>query len=128
MKKGKNKTKDPDALYLKDKAASYGPEVEETSMIRTQIYLTRSEHEFLQSESARRGEPMAAVIRGFIDERMILPDEAWTKNPLLEPTVEDPEFEGHEDGSLNHEHYAYGAPRKYEKREGKWVLLPAVDE
>jgi hypothetical protein len=33
------------------------------TMRRTQIYLSREEHDFVQAEAARRGEGMAAVIR-----------------------------------------------------------------
>ena len=28
---------------------------------------------------------MAAVIRGFIDEKMEIPEDAWTNNPMLRP-------------------------------------------
>src|SRR5579871_4033124 len=66
-------------------------------MVRTQIYLSQAEHDFVQREAARREEPMAAVIRGFIDEKMELPADAWTNNPMLEPTVSDPDWKGHED-------------------------------
>src|SRR5688500_12006031 len=105
----------PDAL--KEAIAPY---TVEPAMVRTQIYLTRAEHDFLQSEAARRNEPMSAVLRSIIDEKMTIPEDAWTNNPLLEPTVHDPDFEGHEDASLNHEHYAYGGPKKYGKKGGKW--------
>jgi hypothetical protein len=97
-------------------------------MVRTQIYLTRAEHLFLQSEAERRKEPMAAIIRGFIDEKMRIPDSDWAANPLLEPTPEDPTWEGHADGSINHAHYAYGSARKYEKKRGKWTLQPPITE
>lgn len=107
---------------LQDQAVSYGSKLDESAMVRTQIYLTRPEHEFLQGESARKGKPMAAVIRELIDEKMALPEEVWTRNPLLEPTPYDPGFEGREDGSLNHDYYAYGGSRKYKKVGGKWVL------
>jgi hypothetical protein len=119
----KQKREEPTAL-----GEAIAPYVVEPSMMRTQIYLTHAEHKFLQSEAARQNEPVSAVIRRIIDEKMELPDEAWTKNPLLEPTVDDPDFEGREDGSLNHDHYAYGAPKKYAKKGGKWVLLPVKDE
>ncbi|MBM3882705.1 MAG: hypothetical protein FJ387_23785 [Verrucomicrobia bacterium] len=69
-------------------------------MVRTQIYLSRAEHRFLQAEAARRGEPMAAVIRGLVDEKMAVPEEAWTNNSLLEPPA-DPSFLGPEDGAIN---------------------------
>ena len=43
------------------------PYVVEPAMVRTQVYLTRAEHDFLQSEAARRNEPMSAVLRSIID-------------------------------------------------------------
>lgn len=101
---------------------------EARNMVRTQIYLTRQEHEFLQNEAGRRGEPMAAFLRQIIDDRMKVPEDAWTQNPMLEPTPCDPEWEGKPDGSINHDHYIYGGPRKYEKRAGKWAALPVLDE
>src|SRR5688572_26512822 len=117
MKKRKSKSsKRPE---LREMAAAYAAPLPSLAMVRTQIYLTRPEHQFLQSEAARRNEPMSATIRRIIDEKMTLPDEAWTNNPLLEPTPYDPEYEGHEDSSLNHDHYAYGAPKKYGKKGGK---------
>ncbi len=92
------------------------------AMVRTQIYLTRAEHEFVASEAARRGEPMAAVIRGYIDDKMRLPDSAWAANPMLEPTPSDTGLELPEDAAINHDHYLYGAPKKYVKKRGQWVL------
>jgi hypothetical protein len=108
------------AMELKE-----APEGEET-MIRTQIYLNRAEHEFLRAESARRDAPMAAVIRSYIDEKMEVPVEAWSANPMLDPTPIDPGFKGQTDGAINHDHYVYGAPRKFEKVAGQWV--PAAPE
>jgi hypothetical protein len=124
---GMRTKKKTESLELKEAIAPYQIDLE-TPMVRTQIYLTRAEHTFLQREAERQEQPMSAVIRSIIDEKMTLPDEVWTKNPLLEPTSLDPEYEGHEDSSLNHDHYAYGAPKKYGKKGGKWVLLPVKDE
>jgi hypothetical protein len=97
-------------------------------MIRTQIYLSRSEHDFVQAEAARRSEPMAAVIRGFIEEKMEVPEDAWTNNPMLQPTPEDPTWVGHEDGAINHDHYIYGTPKRYMKRNGEWVETPPLPD
>jgi hypothetical protein len=91
-------------------------------MLRTQIYLNQHEYDFVQSEAKRRHEPMAAVIRGFIDEKMELPDNAWTNNPMLEPTPKDRGFDLPEDAAINHDHYLYGAAKKYVKAKGRWVL------
>lgn len=97
-------------------------------MIRTQIYLSRHEYDFLQTEARRRNEPMAAVIRNFIDEKMEIPDDAWTNNPMLEPTPHDPAFIGHEDSGINHDHYLYGTPKRWMKRSGKWVKSPPLPD
>jgi hypothetical protein len=113
-----------EAMVLHDKAEPY--KVEQT-MVRTQVYLTPAEHEFLSREAERRGEGMSAVLRGIIDEKMAIPEDAWTNNPMLEPTPDVPGWEGPEDGSINHDHYIYGCPKKYEKKNGQWVLLPPIE-
>lgn len=97
-------------------------------MVRTQIYFTRDEHSFLRSEAARSGKPMASVIRGYVDEKMEVPGEAWANHPFLRPLPDDPDWEGHEDGSINHDHYIYGCPKKFVKKKGKWVPAPPIDE
>jgi hypothetical protein len=91
------------------------------NMVRTQLYLNRAEHQFVQAEAARRGDTMAGIIRGYIAEKMAVPDTAWADNPLLAPPAADDTYEGREDGSLNHDHYAYGAPKRFEKVRGQWV-------
>ena len=111
------------ALELKDSAGKYHAEPAE-SMVRTQVYLTRAEHDFVQREAARLSKPMAAVLRGFIDEKMEVPDEAWANSPLLQPPAD--HFDAPEDAAINHDHYIYGGPKKYGKRKGKWVLLPPL--
>jgi hypothetical protein len=103
-----------------------GVAVEESPMVRTQIYLNKSEYDFVQREATRRDEPMAAVIRSFIDEKMEIPEDAWTNNPMLEPTVHDPNWKGHEDGGINHDHYIYGCPKKWIKIKGKYVEAPPL--
>jgi hypothetical protein len=110
---------------LKEAALAY--EVDEPPMVRTQIYLSKPEHEFIQSEAARQAQPMAAVIRAFIDEKMEIPESTWTDNPLLAPPA-DPGFVGPEDGAINHDHYVYGGPRKWMKRRGQWVEAPPLPE
>ena len=100
----------------------------EESMVRTQIYLTAREHAFLQREMARTGDTMAALIRRYIDEKMELPDDVWDSNPLLDPPARDAAWVGHEDGAINHDHYAYGAPKRYKKVRGKWVEQPLAEK
>jgi len=99
--------------------------VAEQPMVRTQIYLSQRQQEFLQHQAQRNGETMAGMIRQFIDEKMLVPEDAWEKNPLLDPTADDPTFDGHEDDSINLDHYLYGAPKRYKKVRGKWVLAKA---
>ena len=95
-------------------------------MVRTQIYLSRQEHEFIQREAKRRDEPMAAVIRGFIDEKMEVPGDAWTNNPMLRPTVHDSGPGNPEDMGMNLDHYLYGVPKDYIKVKGKYVEAPPL--
>jgi hypothetical protein len=120
---GPAKTDEPVML----KEAALADEVDEAPMIRTQICLSKSEHEFVQNESDRQGKPMAAVIRAFIDEKMEIPESAWTDNPLLAPPAE-PGFVGPEDGVINLDHYIYGGPKKWMRRKGQWVEAPSVPD
>jgi hypothetical protein len=122
--------KRPQPVVLKETATApvVAPAVSgPAAMLRTQIYLTREEYHFLQTEGARRGAPMAAVIRSFIDEKMVPPDEVWENNSLLAPPA-DPRFMGPEDGPINHDHYLHGCPKKWIKREGRWVEAPPLPE
>jgi len=111
---------------LKETAVADKPQSE--PMIRTQIYLNKHEYDFVQREASRRDEPMAAVIREFIDEKMEIPEDAWTNNPMLEPTPHDPAFVGHEDSGINHDHYLYGTPKNVIKVKGKWVDAPPLPD
>jgi hypothetical protein len=65
---------------------------------------------------------MAAVLRSIVDEKMQLPDDAWTNNPMLRPIPKDVQFNLPEDSAINHDHYLYGTPKKYLKVKGRWVL------
>ena len=102
--------------------------VETPPMIRTQIYLSQREYDFLQTEARRRAAPMAAVIRNFIDEKMAVPEDAWMNNPMLAPTVPDPSWKSPEDGGINHDHYLYGSPKKWIKVKGKYVEAPPLPD
>jgi len=113
---------------LKEAIAAYTVPAAEEPMVRTQIYLSKAEHEFVQLEASRRGKPMAALIRSFIDEKMEVPEDVWTDNPLLRPPVPDPDWKGNEDGAINHDHYIYGAPKKWAQRKGEWVEAPPLPE
>jgi hypothetical protein len=114
------------ALELKETALAQPAEAE--PMVRTQIYLNRREYEFIQREARRRDEPMAAVIRGFIDEKMEIPEDAWTNNPIFRPLPRDPDSEGHEDSGINHDHYIYGCPKKWIKVNGEYIEAPPLPD
>jgi hypothetical protein len=103
-------------------------EAKSEPMIRTQIYLNKSEYDFVQTEAKRRDEPMAAVIREFIDEKMEIPEDAWTNNPMLRPWPHDPDWKGHEDGGINLDHYLYGCPKQWIKVKSKWVEAPPLPD
>ena len=90
-------------------------------MVRTQIYLSSRQQEFLQRQAQREGETMAGMIRRFIDEKMEVPADAWKNNSLLEPAPEDPANDLPEDASINLDHYVYGSPKAFKKVRGKWV-------
>jgi hypothetical protein len=133
--KMKNKNKRTDARpggdstepqMLKEARTAYT--VDESPMVRTQIYLSKREHDFIQHEAERQGQPMAAVIRSLIDKRMDVPDDVWTDNPLLRPPVPDPSWAGPDDGAINHDHYIYGTPKKWMMRKGRWVEAPPVPD
>jgi hypothetical protein len=109
-------------LALKEAAVPYVASADPSSMVRTQIYLTQAEYHFLQAEAHRRDEPMAAVIRSMIDEKMELPEDVWTNNPMLRPTPKDSKFDLPEDAAINHDHYLYGTPKRYVKAKGSWTL------
>lgn len=122
MKKVTYKPKTLKPLQLNETVlTSFSPE---EPMVRTQIYLSRAEHDFVRAEAERRDEPMASVIRGYIDERMGVKETIWHSNPLLQPPVNDPDYVHRPDGVVNHDHYIYGGPKKNKKVKGKWVSLP----
>ena len=110
------------------KEAAVADEVQAEPMVRTQIYLNREEYDFVQTEARRRNEPMAAVIRNFIDEKMEIPEDAWTNNPMLRPWPHDPDWKSHEDAGINHDHYLYGVPKDVIKVKGKWVDAPPLPD
>src|SRR5436190_23093140 len=62
-------------MMLREVMDEYGAGAE--AMVRTQVYLSRAEHDFLLSESGRRGITMAGLIRSIVDEKMAVPDKFW---------------------------------------------------
>jgi hypothetical protein len=113
-------------MVLNDAIAPSAARLSPVPMVRTQMYLSRAEYDFLQTEAKRRDEPMAAVLRGYIEEKMRVPDAVWENNPLLAPPVHDPDYKPRGDGVVNHDHYIYGGGRKYRKVKGKWTLQAPV--
>ncbi|HEV2327474.1 MAG TPA: hypothetical protein VGY56_01650 [Verrucomicrobiae bacterium] len=123
-KKSKYPAQKGSAIVLKE--AALAGEIEEAPMIRTQIYLNKEEHEFVQREASRRDEPMAAVIRSFIDEKMEIPEDAWTNNPILKLLPRERRWKSPEDGAINHDHYIYGCPKKWIKVKGQYIEAPPL--
>ena len=119
---------DPDSMVLRESASTVIPSGEKEPMVRTQIYLRQSEYNFCQAEAKRRDEPMATVIRSYTDEKMEVPEDALTNNPMLEPTPDDPDHKGHEDAGVNLDHYFYGSPKKGMKVDGEWVAVPVPND
>ena len=120
--KPKRPSRIPPRAELNEQAVPYAASAEDGAMVRTQVYLTPAEYHFLQAEGKRRNQPMASVLRAIIDEKMQLPEDAWTENPMLRPTPKDAQFDLPEDAAINHDHYLYGTPKKYVKVKGRWVL------
>ena len=117
-----------DSMVLRESASTVIPSGEKEPMVRTQIYLRQSGYNFCQVVAKRRDEPMAAVIRSYTDEKMEVPEDAWTNNPMLEPTPDDPDHKGHEDAGINHDHIVYGSPKKRMKVDGEWVEVPMPND
>jgi hypothetical protein len=123
MKAKRRKTvRKDEPLAMKEAVAEYT--TAPTAMVRTQIYLSQAQYDFLHAEGKRRNRPMAAVLRDFIDEKMRVPDEVWKNNPLLQPPAEDPDYRPRGDGVVNHDHYIYGGEKKHRKVKGRWALQP----
>ncbi|MFK7911628.1 MAG: hypothetical protein AB8F34_13655 [Akkermansiaceae bacterium] len=74
-------------------------------MVRTQVYLTPAQRDFLQNEGKRRGGSMAAALRQIVEERMRPEGTAWMGNPLLDEPAKDPAFVGAGSGNADAEIY-----------------------
>lgn len=42
--------------------------------------------------------------------------------------MHDPDWKGHEDGGINHDHYLYGCPKKWIKVKGEYAEAPPLPE
>ena len=124
----KKRVKYPKASKALSALKETAPTVEAApeTMVRTQIYLSREEHAFLQAEAKRRDQPMSSVIREIIDAKMTIPEDAWTNNPMFKELPPDPTWVGAEDSGLNHDFYIYGTPKRYMKRNGRWIKSPPL--
>lgn len=77
-------------------------------LVRTQVYLSVEQRDFLREEGQKRGVSMAAALREVINERMKPAVVNWEGNPLLEEVVGDPEFSSSGTGSLDADAAVYG--------------------
>jgi len=82
---------------------------EPKEMVRTQIYLTPQQRDFLRSEGLRRGVSMAAAIRAMVEEKMRPGGGGWVGSPLLEATAEDATFQSDGHGSVGSDQNIYGS-------------------
>lgn len=82
---------------------------EPKEMVRTQVYLTPQQRDFLRSEGRRRGLSMAAAIRAMVEEKMKPAGDAWQGNSLLESAVEDASFQSDGRGSVGADETIYGS-------------------
>lgn len=73
--------------------------------VRTQIYLTRDEYEYLSQQSEKRQSSIAEVVRQLIEEKM--PKEKdYEDNPLF-AIGKDGLSMDRKDGSVKHDDYLY---------------------
>ena len=82
-------------------------------LVRTQVYLSVEQRDFLRDEGQKHGVSMAAALRKIINERMKPAVVSWEGNPLLDDVVVDPGFKstGKGFGSIDADASIYG---KYE--------------
>ena len=63
-----------------------------------------------------------------IGENKEIPEDAWTNNPMLQPTPHDPNWKSPSDGAINHDHYIYGCPKKWIKVNGQYIEAPPLPD
>lgn len=73
--------------------------------IRTQIYLTKKEYEYLQRQSEAQQASIAEVVRHLIDEKM--PGEKDYEDNLLFSISKNSFSMGRKEGSEKHDDYIY---------------------
>lgn len=81
---------------------------EAAELVRTQVYLSVGQRDYLQSEGKRRGISMAAALREIISESMRPAVASWVGNPLLDEVVEDVDFKSSGSGSESVDESVYG--------------------
>ncbi len=81
---------------------------EASELVRTQVYLSVGQRDYLQSEGKRRGISMAAALREIISESMRPAAASWVGNPLLDEVVEDVDFKSSGSGSESVDESVYG--------------------
>jgi len=87
------------------------------NMVRTQIYLPRDMYAQLRARTTREGVSMAEQVREAVGEYLARADNEETilreDSPIWQ-IVGDGEGPDDGDGSINHDHYLYGWPRREE--------------
>jgi predicted transcriptional regulator len=83
------------------------------TMIKTQIYIPKTVHKRLTHLAKVRKEPMAKLVRDFIDEGLQREQaQQGSGIEVLQALAEIKARGGPKDLSTNHDYYLYGAPKK----------------
>jgi hypothetical protein len=81
----------------------------ETDVHRTQIYLTKEQHQYLRQQAEKKRASIAEIVRELINERLPK-DKDYENNPLFS-IGKDGFSMGRHKGSLKHDEYIYGKRR-----------------
>jgi hypothetical protein len=73
---------------------------------RTQIYLTKNQHNYLKEKAAKYKTSMAEVLRNIIDKEIEKEYEIDADDPIFKLAKEGIHT-GRKDGSVNHDKYIY---------------------
>ncbi|MDI3281530.1 MAG: hypothetical protein QJR13_09190 [Bacillota bacterium] len=84
---------------------------------RTQLYLDEAQYLFLKESAAKFQTSIAGVVRQLIEREMSGQNASWESDPLFAGGQIAADT-GREDGSLEHDHYIYGTPKR-SKREAE---------
>lgn len=85
-------------------------------MIRTQIYIPETIHKELVRLAQEKQEPMAHIVRVFIEEGIGKTKNAdYTGKTAIRNILKVQARGGPQDLSTNHDHYLYGGPKESEE-------------